>query len=185
MKTITKKYNNFDSGNFNEQHLKRKTMMKTYRQGAVGALLDEYERAILDLQKTIEDISDQELIIVIDTKTTDLNCKSVQTILSHIVSSAYGYATCIQKGHNVNWKDKSFHSTVKEYTQDLTDAFAFTTMVFKDIRDNELEQFDNSKKLMTVWGQVYDIEQMTEHAIVHILRHRRQIEKFKIAFGRQ
>ena len=29
-------------------------------------------------------------------------------------------------------------------------------------------------------GQSYDAEQLLEHAIVHILRHRRQIEKFKI-----
>ena len=32
-----------------------------------------------------------------------------------------------------------------------------------------------------VSGQVYNIEQIAEHAIVHILRHRRQIEKFKLA----
>ncbi len=162
-------------------------MTKIYRQGAVGALLDEYERAILDLQKIIEDISDQELTTVIDTKTTDLNCKSIQTILSHVVNSAYGYATYILKlkGYNINRPGKSFHSTIKEYTQDLLDAWVFTTTVFKNIKDTELEQFDNSKKLITAWGQVYDIEQMTEHAIVHILRHRRQIEKFKIALHEQ
>jgi hypothetical protein len=28
------------------------------------------------------------------------------------------------------------------------------------------------------WGVVYDLEQLLEHAIVHVLRHRRQIEKF-------
>jgi hypothetical protein len=28
------------------------------------------------------------------------------------------------------------------------------------------------------WGVQYDMEQMLEHAIVHILRHRRQIERF-------
>jgi hypothetical protein len=137
-------------------------MTKIYRQGAVGALLDEYERAILDLQKIIEDISDQELTIVIDT--------------TYILKL---------KGYNINRPGKSFHSTIKEYTQDLLDAWAYTTTVFKNIKDTELEQFDNSKKLLTAWGQVYDIEQMTEHAIVHTLRHRRQIEKFKIALHEQ
>ena len=58
-------------------------MTKIYRQGAVGALLHEYERAILELQKIIKGISDKELITVIDSKTTDLNCKSIQAILSH------------------------------------------------------------------------------------------------------
>ena len=28
------------------------------------------------------------------------------------------------------------------------------------------------------WGPTYDVEQLLEHAIVHVLRHRRQIEKF-------
>jgi hypothetical protein len=28
------------------------------------------------------------------------------------------------------------------------------------------------------WGTVYDLEGLLEHAIVHLLRHRRQIEKF-------
>ncbi len=158
-------------------------MTKIYRQGAVGALLDEYERAILDLQKIIEGISDQQLTTVVDSETTDLNCKSIQTILSHVVHSAYGYATSIDrlKGQNSIRPGKLFHTTVKEYTQGLTDSFVFTANIFKNIKDSELEQFDNSKKIMTGWGQVYDIEQMTEHAIVHILRHRRQIEKFIIA----
>ena len=32
---------------------------------------------------------------------------------------------------------------------------------------------------MTVkWRQQYDVEQLFEHAIVHVLRHRRQIERF-------
>ena len=28
------------------------------------------------------------------------------------------------------------------------------------------------------WSVTYDLEQLLEHAIVHVLRHRRQIEKF-------
>ena len=30
------------------------------------------------------------------------------------------------------------------------------------------------------WGVLYNLEQLLEHAIVHILRHRRQIERFKV-----
>lgn len=158
-----------------------KTMTKKYRQGAVGALLDIYEQAISDFKKAIEDISDNSLTIIIDSQTTDENCKSIQTILSHVVSSGFGYATSIYnlKEHNIKRQDKIFHLTIKEYLQDLTNVFTFTENVFKEIQDTELEQFDNSLKIKTGWGQLYDIEQMTEHAIVHILRHRRQIEKIK------
>jgi hypothetical protein len=154
---------------------------KIYRQGAVGALLDIYEQAISDLKKVIQDIPDNALTIIIDAQTTDENCKSIQAILSHVVSSGYGYATSIHnlKENNIPRPGKTFHVTIKEYIQDLTNVFAYTENIFKEIKDNELEQFDNSLKIKTGWGQWYDIEQMTEHAIVHILRHKRQIDKIK------
>ena len=53
----------------------------------------------------------------------------------------------------------------------------FTEAVFKTLSDTELEQQNNLLKITTGWGQQYDIEQLMEHAIVHILRHKRQIEK--------
>lgn len=157
-------------------------IMKNYREGASGALLDEYERAIADLQQTISDVSDKELVTIADEITTYPMCTSIQTILSHVVRSGYAYALYIQQlqKSQVNHPAIVLHPSVKNYKKDLTDFFAFTTDSFKNIQDNQLEQSDNSKKIITSWLQVYDIEQMGEHAIVHILRHRRQIEKFKI-----
>src|SRR5664279_120514 len=138
---------------------------KMYRQGAVGALLDIYEQAISDLKKAIEEFPDNALTIITDSQTTDENCKSIQVILSHVVSSGYGYATSIHnlKENNIPRPGKTFHVTIKEYIQDLTNVFAYTENIFKEIKDNELEQFDNSLKIKTGWGQWYDIEQMTEH----------------------
>ncbi len=157
-------------------------MIAKYREGAGGALLDEYERAIADLQDVIENITDEELLKVVDAKTVDINCRSVQTILSHVVSCGYAYAVDIRKltEGEIDYPEKVFHSAVKNYQKDLDSFFVFMVNTFKNIHDNQLEQPDNSKKIMTSWGQIYDIEQITEHAIVHILRHRRQIEKFKM-----
>jgi len=154
---------------------------KIYRQGAVGALLDIYEQAISDLKKVIEEIPDDALTIITDAQTTDENCKSIQAILSHVVNAGYGYATSIHNlyGNNVTRPAKTFHVTVKEYIQDLTNVLAYTENIFKEIKDDELEQFDKSLKIKAGWGQSYDIEQITEHAIVHILRHKRQIDKIK------
>ncbi|HEX6428182.1 MAG TPA: DinB family protein [Niastella sp.] len=157
-------------------------MTKAYRSGAIGALLDEYERAIADLIKVIEGIPDNALITIVDPHTSDDNCRSVQTVLTHVVHAGYGYATSIHnlKGHNKVRPGKTFHSTVSKYIDDLTGVFAYTEKVLMEFNDNDLEQFDNSLKIQAGWGQVYDIEQMAEHAIVHILRHRRQLERFKI-----
>jgi len=151
------------------------------RQGAVGALLDIYEQAILDLKNVIKDIPDNALTKIIDEKTTNEDCKSIQTILSHVVSSGYSYATSIHnlKGHNAKRSDKVYHLSIEEYLKDLTNVFIFTENVFSEIKDDELEQYDDSLKIKTGWGQLYDIEQLTEHAIVHILRHKRQLERIK------
>jgi uncharacterized damage-inducible protein DinB len=152
-----------------------------YRIGAVGALLDIYEEAIEDLKKVIEDIPDNILPIIIDPETADENCRSIQAILSHVVNAGYGYATSIHnlKGANTTRPDKTYHLTIKKYAEDLTNVFLYTENVFKEIKDDELERFDNLLKIKTSWGQFYDIEQLTEHAITHILRHKRQIVKFK------
>jgi len=157
-------------------------MTKILRQGAIGALLDEYERAMADLKKVIETIPDNALTIITDPNTTDENCRSVQAILSHVVHSGYGYATSIQnlKAPGRERPAKTFHLTVNAYLEDLTNVFSFTENVFTAFADHELRQLNDSLKIKAGWGPLYDIEQMTEHAIVHILRHRRQIEKIKL-----
>lgn len=151
------------------------------RKGAVGALLDLYEQAISALKDVIADIPDGALTTITDPQTTDKHCKSVQGILAHVVSSGYGYATSITnlKGNNVKRPDLVYRFTVKEYLTDLTAVFAYTENIFTHIEDSELEQYTNALKIKTSWGQRYDIEQITEHAIVHIMRHRRQIENIK------
>ncbi len=157
-------------------------MEKQFRKGAIGALLDEYERAITDLKELINTIPDQLLPVIIDSKTSDENCKSMQSILTHVVNSAYGYATSIHnlKGHGRQRPVKVIYFTIKEYQDALDAAFVFTETIFKEFKEEEVEQLDNSLKIKTGWGQLYDIEQLMEHAIVHILRHRRQLEKIKM-----
>lgn len=158
-----------------------------YRKGAVGALLDEYERATGDLLRVIEAVSNDELVRVADAQTSDENCRSIQTVLSHVVSSAYSYAIYIQSHSGVLTvrPEKVFHLSAERYVADLEKAFAFTACVFNEVKDDELERFDAGDKIMTGWGQLYDIEQLMEHAIVHILRHRRQIERFRIILNQE
>ena len=154
-------------------------MLQKTRLGAVGALLDEYERSITELINVVTKIPDAFLPVIINAETTDENCKSVQAILSHIVYSGYGYACSIHnvKEIKIERPAKVFYLAIPEYLKAITDMFLFTENVFANINDNEIEELNNSLKIKTGWGQLYDIEQLMEHAIVHILRHRRQIEK--------
>lgn len=158
-------------------------MKQVYRdKGAVGALLDEYERSIGDLIDVIQGISDEDLIKVIDPDTDDNDCKSIQTILTHVVQSGYTYVVEIRKwcGEEVEYKDKVYLKSVEQYQFLLLQMFQYNVSLFIDYPDLQLNESDWRKKINTRWGQHYDLEQIFAHAIVHILRHRRQIERFML-----
>lgn len=151
------------------------------RTGAKGALLDEYEKALSEMKVVLADISPFELAFEADKTTADENCVSIQSILAHVVSSGYSYANYVRKFKNAPFMlwQKILRETIEEYNNDLTVMFSYTIETFGFFNENEIGQ-TTDKKIGTAWGQSYDIEQIWEHAIVHVLRHRRQIEKFKI-----
>ena len=158
--------------------------MNEKTKNAVNAILEVYQNAIEDLQFSIKNISADNLIKVVDLQTSNPDCKSIQTILAHVISSGYSYCVYIQNslGKDVKRPEKILRLSVDEFINDLNKVIEFTQETFIEIYDFELEKFENSKKIKTSWQQTYDIEQMMEHAIVHVLRHKRQIEKFKTIF---
>ena len=67
-------------------------MKKKYRDnGAIGAILDEYEKALTELENVISNISYEDLTVIVDHKTEDADCKSIQAILTHVIKAGYGY----------------------------------------------------------------------------------------------
>lgn len=156
-------------------------MKRDYRDnGAYGALLDEYEKAVGELKSVIGAIDNARLSTIVDYETKDEDCRSIQTILTHVVQSGYTYAIAIRKheGENVDYREKEILETAEAYNEALDQMIAYTEKMMDDYPNMNLEENDNSKKLVTRWGQMYNVDQLLEHAIVHILRHRRQIERF-------
>ena len=149
--------------------------------GAIGALLDEYERAISELKMAISELNPYELEVVVDDTTDDVDCKSIQTILTHVIQSGYTYAVEIRHwlGEEAEYRDKETFNNSQDYNSALTQMFNFTETLFNEHPIVELTEFDLNKKIKVRWGQIFDVEQLMQHAIVHILRHRRQIEIFK------
>lgn len=148
--------------------------------GAIGALMDEYEKAIIELQHTISSVSEEEVNINVDHKTNDKNCHSIHSVLNHVIRAGYWYVLEIRTslGENIDLSEtKECHSII-DFQNELSKMFRFNEKLFSDHPDLKLEEFDSDKKMTVKWGQQYDIEQLLEHAIVHILRHRRQIERF-------
>ena len=153
-------------------------MRNSYRSGAIGALMDEYERAASDLRRLIEQIPEGDFARVVDSQTKDEDCRSVQTIMSHVVRAGYGYADYIRAQFSIaSTRPQSRLLSRQESLQQLDAALEYTAQTLEgrwEMSDEEIsDTVINSR-----WGVVYNVEGLLEHAIVHILRHRRQIEKF-------
>lgn len=148
--------------------------------GAVTALLGIYADAIDELKRTIREISDEKLVEIADAQTSNPDCISIQTVLTHVVFAGFGYATTIlnRNGKIQSRPPKVLLGNIDSYLSALDDVHRFTSVVFENISDDDLETCDESSKMLTGWQQRYDIEQLMEHAIVHILRHNRQIKIF-------
>jgi RimJ/RimL family protein N-acetyltransferase/uncharacterized damage-inducible protein DinB len=151
---------------------------------AIRAILGEYARAINELKNVIQNIDNETLTKIVDTKTKDPDCRSVQTVLSHVVSSGYNYAILIAKyqGEDLDYTKQKKLKTAAAYMAALDTMMAFNIAVFERYPNIKLEEYDMAKKMITRWGQTYDVDQLMEHAICHILRHRRQVERFKMQF---
>jgi hypothetical protein len=150
------------------------------KNGAIGALLDEYEKAVEELKTVIKDMSPLALAKIRDKKTKDPDCVSVQTILSHVVGAGFHYVEAIRQhlGEQTERYPRTILETVSDYSRALDDMFAYNCQLFEDYPEIQLEAFSPEDKITVPWGQMYDVEQLYEHAIVHVLRHRRQIERF-------
>ncbi len=152
--------------------------MKTYRKGAVGALMDEYERAVDELIPILGGMSDVEYEIIRDTTTDDENCRSIQTILTHVVGAGYGYAGMMREAWGMERIGRVREAMTRDEAPARLRAMLDYTIATLDGHWNLSEEDSVAMKMQSSWGQVYDFEQLFEHAIVHVSRHRRQIERF-------
>lgn len=152
--------------------------MKTFRKGAVGALMDEYERAVDELIPILGGMSDVEYEIIRDTTTDDENCRSIQTILTHVVGAGYGYAGMMREAWGMERIGRVREAMTRDEAPARLRAMLDYTIATLDGHWNLSEEDSVAMKMQSSWGQVYDFEQLFEHAIVHVSRHRRQIERF-------
>jgi hypothetical protein len=157
--------------------------MKNYRKGGIGAVMDEYERAAAEFKNLIGNISKTDFVKIVDTETKDDDCRSVQTIVSHVTNSGFGYANYIRDWFSIpkNSPERKLLSKDEFFLRfDTMLAYTSETLESKwEYSDDDIQKV----KMIVRWGPQYDLEQLLEHALVHILRHRRQIEKFA-AFGK-
>ena len=147
--------------------------------GTTKSLLDEYRKAIEELIGVITPLTKEEIICVRDNNTEDPNCTSIQTILTHVVYAGYAYMVFIENhaGKISERQPKKYFEDAIDYTKALKAMFEYSKNFFIDHASLPLQEEHGHKKILTNWGQEYDVEQMMEHAIVHVLKHRRQVQR--------
>jgi len=153
-------------------------MRKSYRKGPIGALMDEYERAASELRRLAEQIPEDDAVRIVDSLTTDEACRSIQTIMSHVVNAGYGYADYLREVFSITSTRPPKGLLSRQESLDQLDAMLeYTAQTLEGRWEMSDEEIMNTV-IRSGWGVRYDVEQLLEHAVVHILRHRRQIERF-------
>jgi uncharacterized damage-inducible protein DinB len=154
--------------------------LEDYRKGGIGALMDEYERAALELNLIVKNVSEGDYSKIADAETKNEDCRSIETIMNHVVSSGYEYANIIREQFLAPPEVFQIEQmALSEIAFEVDKMLAFTAESLDGKWELTNEEVD---KLVTImpWGTPYNLEQILEHAISHVLRHRRQIEKFLI-----
>jgi len=153
-------------------------MKRSYRAGAIGAMMDELERATNELVAIVQPLSKGEFERIRDSQTQDENCRSIQTIVSHVISSGHSYANYIREAFLMHIEPfKKRPLVVDEVASRASEMLQFTVATLEGhwiMDDSEIQ----SVAIQSRWGTRYDLEQMLEHAIVHVMRHRRQIQRW-------
>lgn len=156
-------------------------MSVAFRKGAIGALTDEYEKALLELKSVLRTIADKDFVKV-HQPDLDVDFQSARNIVVHMVRSGFTYANYIRKSFDEERiRTEIAFETVSDAMTNLDNMFAYTVETFEGkwlMSDDQMMQ----TIIKTSWT-TYDLEAIIEHAIVHILRHRLQIQKMKLNFG--
>jgi hypothetical protein len=150
------------------------------RPGAFGALMDEYARAAEDFCRVVETFDAARFRA--ERESADVNTRSPWSICLHACSAAHRYADYIRKARGVEFVDRfeldpkliaspvDVRGRLREsirYTEDTVEPLLAAT-------DAQIQVLSFTVR----WGPRYDPEMILEHAVCHLLRHRRQLERW-------
>jgi len=148
--------------------------------GPFGALMDEYARAAEDFCRVVETFD----LVRFDAEraSNNPNTVSARAICLHVIGAAHRYAHYIRKARSVDFverydADPAQLRSPQEVRTLLTDAILLTEETVEPLL-NATEQDIQALSFAVRWGPRYDPEMILEHAVCHLLRHRRQLERW-------
>ncbi len=147
--------------------------------GLFGALMDEYARAAEDFCRVIEAVPKERFLR--EAPSDDPDTVSIRAICRHAVAAAHRYSDYIRQARGMPFVDR-FELPAAA----IPDPAAVRPGLAEMLRYTEAsltgwyeDPSPAEKATFAVrWGPTYDPEMILEHAIVHLLRHRRQVERW-------
>lgn len=104
----------------------------------------------------ITPLDSAQLCAIADPHTTDLDCVSVQSILSHIVQPGYSYTVYIEHAvgqHNAQHPVPQTAESGAEYVGYLREMYDYCERCFQKNTAAIALHLDNDKRINTAWGQ--------------------------------
>lgn len=150
------------------------------RPGAFGALLDETARAAADLCRVAETFDDTRFAA--ERAGDDPHTRSPRAVCLHVASAAHRYADYIRKARGLPHVDRFELDPAKlvraaDLRPNLREAILYTEDTVEDLHELTMEQV-MALSFTVRWGPRYDPEMILEHGVCHLLRHRRQLERW-------
>ena len=147
-----------------------------WRPGALGALIDELERALRELDCLLEPLDEASLAQPREQPGSSERL-TVCEVLEHVIHAGHVYAELQRGAFGLPLRPwvpappdlEGLRGRLRALPGEAWELLADKT----ELTDEQVE----AVRIQAGWGTTYDLEQLLEHALVHVLRHRRQLER--------
>jgi hypothetical protein len=151
------------------------------RPGPFGALLDETARAAEDFCRAVEGFSAAEFTA--ERASDDPDTASVRRIALHVCRAARGYANYVREALGAARDDEPPDPTPtllvpSDVRAHLGRELRYTEATLLPLLDADYAAV-RGLEFEVRWGPRYDPEMILEHGVCHLLRHRRQLERWE------
>ena len=148
--------------------------------GPFGALMDEYARAAGDFCGVVESFDPARFVA--ERASNNPSTVSPHAICVHVCGAAHRYAHYIRKARGVDFVeryelDPSRLASPQDVRGLLAEAIIMTESTVEPLLGATEEEIQ-ALSFPVRWGPRYDPEMIVEHAVCHLLRHRRQLERW-------
>jgi len=150
------------------------------RRGPFGALMDEYARAAEDFCQIVEAFDETRFSA--ERASDNPDTISPRAICIHVCGAAHRYAHYIRKARGVDFIDRyQLEPSRLRSPLDVRGLLGEALVLTEDTVEPLLGASDEEIQALSFtvrWGPRYDPEMIVEHAVCHVLRHRRQLERW-------